>query len=221
MSFYVVDPAKSCVLFFDMLNRGYGNISEAERPRKEPMVKACVRIREAADSHGIPVFFARADHRPDGMDGAIIYTDLNRDRQPWTDPDRPYASEPPYIQDPQNVAGHWGSQVIDELSLGPADYVIAKHRYNAFHETHLGLSLRTRGIDTIVLCGGATPAGIASTVYGARDMDYNVIVVRDAVTGGEEFVHDMFMAHVFPRLGRVRSSDEVVQMMAAGATASS
>ena len=106
------------------------------------------------------------------------------------------------------------------MKQGPGDYVIAKHRYNAFHQTHLELSLRTRRIDTIVLCGGATPAGIASTVFGARDNDYNVIVVSDAVTGGEEFVHDMFMAHVFPRLGRVRTADEVVQMMAAGAAAS-
>jgi nicotinamidase-related amidase len=77
--------------------------------------------------------------------------------------------------------------------------------------------MRTRGIDTIVLAGSATPVGIASTAYGARDRDFNLIIVRDACTGGTPAEHALFMDSVFPRLARVRTTDEVIGMMGSGA----
>ncbi len=95
--------------------------------------------------------------------------------------------------------------------------MIPKHRKNAFFQTRLELSVRSRGIDTIVLCGSAIPSGIAATVYGAQDLDLDVVVVRDACQPKEGPVHDAFMDRVFPRIGRVRTAEEVVEMMRAGA----
>ena len=42
------------------------------------------------------------------------------------------------------------------------------------------LLLRARGIDTIIVSGGSTDVGVASTLYSGRDLDYNMIVVSDA-----------------------------------------
>ncbi|MCH8199105.1 MAG: isochorismatase family protein, partial [Chloroflexi bacterium] len=108
--------------------------------------------------------------------------------------------------------------VIDELKPQPADYVIAKHRWNAFHQTHLELSLRSRGIDTILLCGGSTHIGIASTAYGARDLDFNLVMVRDACSGLEDNLRQ-FMERVFPIFARIRSTDDAIDMMRQGAAA--
>ena len=66
MSYQALDPDKTAVLFFDMLNRYHTN--------DEPLVLNCVRLRDAADDHGIPVFFAAADHRPDGEDAAMLFS---------------------------------------------------------------------------------------------------------------------------------------------------
>ncbi len=213
MAYDSLDPMKTAVLFFDMLNAGFGTQDENYGKQKAGIVANCVRVRENADVSGIPVFFARADHRPDGKDAVITYSDLNRQGLAWQDPEAerfdPYRS---------NLAGQWGSQVIDALKPGPSDYVIAKHRKSAFFQSILELSLRARGIDTIVLCGSAIGSGIAATVYSAQDRDFDIVVVRDACNPSDGPVHDVFMDRIFARIGRVRSTDEVLELMRAGVT---
>ena len=81
-----------------------------------------------------------------------------------------------------------------------------KHRWSAFHGTYLDLALRAQDVNTIVLCGGSTDVGIASTAYAARDLDYNLIIVSDACTSPERDNHDQLMRRVFPRMSRVRTT---------------
>lgn len=144
----------------------------------------------------------------------MMYFDHNRQHEPWDDPENGR-----FIPYRENLAGTEGSEIIDELHVTDADYMIPKHRKSAFFQTKLELSLRARQIDTIILCGSAIPSGIAATVYSAQDYDINVIVVRDACNPKAGSVHDVFMNNVFPRIGRVRTTDEVLEMMALGATA--
>ena len=203
MSYQALDPDKTAVLFFDMLNRYHTN--------DEPLVLNCVRLRDAADDHGIPVFFAAADHRPDGEDAAMLFSDTNYALEPWPDPEHAHIGHNRTM-----VSGSDEIQILDALRAGPKDYVIKKHRWNAFHQTNLELSLRTRGVDTIVLCGGATRIGIASTAYGARDLDFNLVIVRDCCSDSLADTMDQFMERVFPFMARVRSLDETIAMMQAG-----
>ncbi len=202
MSYKALDPDKTAVLFFDMLNRYHTN--------DEPLVLNCVRLRDAADEHNIPVFFAAADHRPDGADAAALYSDANYALKPWDDP------EHDRVRVRTMVSGSDEIQIIDALKAGPKDYIVKKHRWNAFHQTSLELSLRTRGVDTIVLCGGATRIGIASTAYGARDLDFNLVIVRDCCADSLADTMDQFMERVFPFMARVRTLDETIAMMPAG-----
>jgi len=45
-------------------------------------------------------------------------------------------------------------------------------------------------------------------------LDYNLIIVRDACgSGHSDEVHNMFMDNVFPRMGRVRTTSEVLKMI--------
>ena len=202
MSYKTLDPDKTAVLFFDMLNRYHTN--------DEPLVLNCVRLRDAADEHDIPVFFAAADHRPDGADAAALYSDTNYALKPWDDP------EHDRVRVRTMVSGSDEIQIIDALKAGPKDYIVKKHRWNAFHQTSLELSLRTRGIDTIVLCGGATRIGIASTAYGARDLDFNLVIVRDCCADSLADTMDQFMERVFPFMARVRTLEATIAMMQAG-----
>jgi len=74
--------------------------------------------------------------------------------------------------------------------------------------------LRARKIDTLIISGGSTDVGVASTVFAGRDMDYNLIVVRDAcATNHDQRAHDVLMDLVFPRMSRVRTTEEVVRMI--------
>ena len=87
--------------------------------------------------------------------------------------------------------------MLAEIAPQPGDYDVPKHRWSAFHGTHLELSLRSRDIDTILLVGGSVHVGIASTAYDARDMDFQITIVPECCHGFAE-QRAFFMEKVFP-----------------------
>ena len=112
------------------------------------------------------------------------------------------------------TGGDPSSDVIPELDPQPDDYTIPKFRWSAFYQTSLDLSLRTHGIDTVIISGGSTDVGVASTVFSGRDMDYNIIVGSDAcATSHDQRAHDTLMELIFPRMSRVRTTDQVLRMI--------
>jgi nicotinamidase-related amidase len=191
-----LDPGRIGIVVFDML--------EAYRPAIEQAgtVAPVQRLLAGARAAGVPVFWARADHRTDGADFARTLTDTDQQLRPWT-------AESPQPTRPPHGSGSAGLQVLAELGRRPEDYDVPKHRWSAFFGTHLELSLRSRDIDTVLLVGGSTHVGIASTAYAARDMDLQVVVVRDGCHGFAE-QREFFLDKVFPRMCRVRTVDEVL-----------
>ena len=104
--------------------------------------------------------------------------------------------------------------MLADLEPHPNDYYIVKYRWSAFFQTYLDLALRTRGIDTIIISGGSTDVGVTSTLYSGRDLDYNMIVVSDACgTAHDQRAQDMLMELVFPRMSRVRTTNQVIAMI--------
>ncbi len=49
--------------------------------------------------------------------------------------------------------------------------------------------MRARGADTLILVGGSTHVGVASTAYAARDLDLQVFVVPEGLTGRRAAAH--------------------------------
>ena len=62
MSYNTLDPNKTALLFFDMLNVYFRGSSEENQRKMEPIVANCVKVREVAMELGIPSFYAKADH---------------------------------------------------------------------------------------------------------------------------------------------------------------
>lgn len=111
----------------------------------------------------------------------------------------PLASEP---------AG-W-SELCPELAVQPSDIVITKRQWGAFYGTELDLQLRRRGIDTIVLGGIATHIGVESTARAAYEHGYQQIFVEDAMSDLHADTHESTFRYVFPRIGRIRSTAQVI-----------
>ena len=206
------DCAKTGLLFFDMLNVYYRGASLAAQERMKPVVDNAVRLMNAARKVSMPIYYAMANHRPDGESRSMIVTDTDMRLRPW-----PGGECNPTIHGA--VEGSWEQGVIEELAPRPKDYLIPKYRWSTFHGTYFDLALRSRGIDTIVISGGAVDVGIASTVYSARDRDYNVIVVRDACSNSYEDSMAAFMNTIFPRMARVRTTDQIIQMILSASVA--
>ena len=203
---------KTGLLFFDMLNVYYRGASLEAQQRMKPVVDNAVRLMDAARKASIPIFYALANHRPDGESRSMIVTDTDMRLRPW-----PGGECKPTVHGA--VEGSWEQGVIEEIAPRPQDYMIPKFRWSTFHQTYFDLALRSRGIDTIIISGGAVDVGVASTVYSARDHDYNLIIVRDACSNSHEDSLAALMNTVFPRMARVRTTDHVLAMIDKAATA--
>lgn len=212
---FPIVPSKTGMVFFDALNR-YLHPSDPERAKAldaSGVVQRMAKMKHACDRVGIPSFYPAADHRPDGKDGARQVVDRGMGGQSPTGEPGPFLTVPFSAATTDLVSGTPGVEIIPELAPRPEDYVIKKHRWSSFHQTHLLLSLHTAGIDTLMLAGGAIDIGIASTAYSARDNDFNLIILRDVCTG-EQDILDMFMDRIFPKFARVMTVDQAIAQIA-------
>jgi len=208
MAEFPIIPAKTAMLFFDTLNV-YLHPSDAQRAaaiKTSGVIERMVKMNRACRDAGIAIFYGQADHRPDGKDFAPQIVSLGHGGKP---------GDPPRLTTmPAAVSGSKEVEVIPELSPQPGDYVVKKHRWSTFYQTHLELSLHTAGIDTIMIAGGSTEVGVASTAYSARDRDFNLILLRDVCTSGDSAIVDFFMDRVFPIFARVMTVDEAIATFA-------
>lgn len=188
-------PERTALLVFDMLE------CYREKIEAAGVIGTVQGLLQACRDRRLPVFYARADHRDDGADANRTLTDLTPEYEPWDGPQRF-----------QHTHRRSSFGVLEELAPQPGDYDVPKHRWNAFFETHLRLSTQSRGIDTLLLVGGSTHVGIASTAFAARDMDYQIVVISDGVTGYEP-QRSFFLHQVFPRMCRVRTADQTIEML--------
>jgi nicotinamidase-related amidase len=89
------------------------------------------------------------------------------------------------------------------------EIVIYKKRYSAFAGSALDTILRCQGIENLVLFGISTGGVTLSTVRDAFDLDYQVVVVKDACADHSQEVHDVLVNQIFPATASVASAAEV------------
>jgi nicotinamidase-related amidase len=110
---------------------------------------------------------------------------------------------------PAQLPPDW-SDFVGELGPRDGDILITKRQWGAFYGTDLDLQLRRRGVKTIVLCGIATNFGVESTARDAWERNYEIIFAEDAMGSFDEESHSFAIRKIFPRLGRVRATEEVL-----------
>ena len=183
-----IESAKTALVVID-LQRGIVATPTAPHPAAEVIGRAG-RLAAALRAAGGTVVFVHVTPSPDGKDGLRPITDAT-----------PFAggSMPP----------DW-AEFVPELGIAPSDIVITKRQWGAFYGTELDLQLRRRGVDTIVLCGISTSIGVESTARDAFERSYNQIFVEDAMAARDPEEHRHTVETLFPRLGRVRSTAEVI-----------
>jgi nicotinamidase-related amidase len=112
------------------------------------------------------------------------------------------------------MAPDW-AEIVPELDPQPGDLHITKHQWGAFYGTELDLQLRRRGIRKIVLGGIATHIGVESTARAANEHGYAQVFAEDAMSSMSAETHAFSVKHIFPRIGQVRSTAEILAGCAA------
>jgi nicotinamidase-related amidase len=106
------------------------------------------------------------------------------------------------------------SEIVPESGYQPTDLLIIKRQWGAFYGTELDQQLRRRRIRTIVLGGIATNFGVESTARAAFDRGFELIFVDDAMSIVSATAHEFAVQNIFPRMGRVRKTEQVLEALA-------
>ncbi|MFT9057109.1 MAG: hydrolase [Ethanoligenens sp.] len=185
-----LDMEKTALVVIDLQN---GIVKNKQRApySGEQVVSNASKLAEAFTQKGAFVVLVRVSTH-DGKDMLRVKTDYKAPRLQYQE--------------------GWDLHV-PELAHHTGAYIITKRQWGAFFGTDLDLQLRRRGIDTIVLCGISTALGVDTTAREAYQFGYHQIFAEDAMTAEEKGDHDYVCNRIFPRIGRVRSTEQVIEML--------
>lgn len=187
MSTSPIDLSSSALVFID-LQRGIVNLPLLPRSGEE-VVNRAARLADRFREAQAAVILVHVAFSHDGRDALQPEVDSPLRRGPL----------PP----------DW-SEFVPEIGPRPGDIVITKKQWGAFYGTELDLQLRRRRISKLVLGGIATNFGVESTARAAFELGYSQVFVEDAMASFSEEAHFFSLRHILPRIGLVRSVEEVL-----------
>ncbi len=179
---------------YDMLGMDTSNYRAAVSKMRE-LINFCRKI-------GIPIFYTEAVREPSGID---LLTRVHKLL--------PKSREERIRKVPICVRGTWDAQIIDELKPTDADHVIIKRRDSAFKDTEINAWLKALNINTIVFAGVDTSISVETSLRGAFNQGYDVILISDATASSNR-------DHYNTTLQRVRDYYGVVMDLEQFATTS-
>lgn len=177
-----IDIARSAVIVVDMQNDfchadgWFGQKGLSVRPTRKP-IPTIARLLPAWRSAGGAVLWLDWGVRADllnlsptirfkgksGVAGAVGYAERSAN-------DKGRAL----------VAGDWGAQVVDELTVAATDITVFKHRLSGFWDNDLDTVLRHQGISTLLFVGVNTDRCVFSTLQDAAFIGYDCVLLADA-----------------------------------------
>ena len=110
-------------------------------------------------------------------------------------------------------------RLCQDLEVAPEDLVVEKSSASAFFPGHSPLEalLSARGVDTVVVTGVVTNVCVEATVRDASTLDYRPILVADGCAATTDAVHNATLHTVYRSFGDVRTTDDVLALLAPGA----
>lgn len=178
------DPATTAVLVVDMLKDFFKEGGAMVLDGGEALYAPHRRLLAAARAAGMPVLWLNQSLPPDDslFDMRKVHC----------------------------LAGSWGAEVVDELPVEESDIVIPKRRYSGFFQTTLDLSLRERGIDTVIVTGVVTNICVRSTVHDAFFLRYKVLVPEDLVMATSPKAQEVTLYDIDTHYGDVTNLENVL-----------
>ncbi len=185
-----IDKSRTAFVAID-LQKGIVSMSRSLAPHSaEEVVSNASKIAEAFRRNEMPVFLVH----------------VQRSREATLNPEADVKMQF------GNPPADW-SEIVPRLGPKPSDVVITKQQWGAFYGTDLDLQLRRRKMDVIILCGVSTNIGVESTARFAYEYGYQQIFAEDAMSASSAEEHGLAINTVFKRMGRVRSTSEILKAL--------
>ena len=157
---------KPCLIVVDMVNdnvhgKEHWPITDAARA----IIPAINRLLDRAHGQGWPVIFACDSFLP----GDFIFGGRMK---------------------PHSLRGTPGAEPVPELHRQPGDQLLPKRRFSAFFKTDLDQTLRTIGVDTVLVCGISTNFCVLTTALDALQHDLSAVIVEDCCAAAKQQLHE-------------------------------
>ncbi|WP_339218542.1 hydrolase [Paenibacillus sp. FSL H8-0332] len=182
-----LETAKTALVVIDLQNGIAGGGLQAAPHTAAQVIENAVKLVDAFTQKGAFVVLVKVS----SLDGKDMV-------RPVTD------SGTPHVNYPEG----W-DHIVPAIAEFKHTYTITKRQWGAFYGTDLDLQLRRRGIQSIVLCGISTNIGVDTTAREAYQHGYQQVFAEDAMTASTREEHDYVCRTIFPRIGRIRTSEEI------------
>ncbi len=187
-----LDPAHTALVLIDLQN---SNVKHELAPHvAQDVVGNCVLLAQEMRERG----------------GLVIYVHVLLNELPQAPADSPLRPQGAPSAPPD------ASWLAPEAGVEAQDLVIVKRQWGAFYGTELEQQLRRRGIDTLVMGGIATNFGVESTARAAYDLGFKLVFAEDAMSSFDADAHHFACGTIFPKMGRVRSTRTLIDVLQKG-----
>lgn len=149
-----------------------------------------VELLAAARRASFPVVYTRGLYHPSGVDGGV------------------FLQKVPVLR--QLVEGNPLAAIDAAVAPKDGDLVIAKNYASAFFGTTLDVTLRSMGVDTIVLVGCSTSGCIRATAVDAIQHGFPLFVPRECVGDRHAQPHDANLFDIGAKYGEVVTKTEIL-----------
>jgi isochorismate hydrolase len=179
----MIDPKHAALLVIDLQNFFHRII--------QPVLRNILKVIQSCRQGNVPILFTQHGHTKQASDGGVLGK--------W-----------------------WGELIIDgtedwkflpEINIGSNDTVLRKKRYSAFFKTDLNTTLRSRGIQDLIISGVMTNLCCETTARDAFMRDYRVFFLIDGTATGKSELHLATLKNLGFGFAYLLTCDEFVQML--------
>ena len=151
---------------------------------------------------GIPIFYTQAVRESSGIDL------LTRSHKIL-----PKSREERIKKKPICVRETWDAEIVNEIKPTEGDHVVIKRRDSAFHDTEIGVWLRSLNIDTLIFCGIDTSICVETSLRDAFNIGYDVVLISDATASNNKKHYESTLENVKGYYGIVIDMKELFEYL--------
>ena len=164
-------------------------------PKIRDLINLCKNVR-------IPIFYTQAVRESSGIDLLTMSHKI-----------LPKSREERIKKKPICVRETWDAEIVNEIKPAEGDHVVIKRRDSAFHDTEIGVWLRSLNIDTLIFCGIDTSICVETSLRDAFNIGYDVVLISDATASNNKKHYESTLENVKGYYGIVMDMKELDQSL--------
>jgi ureidoacrylate peracid hydrolase len=151
-------------------------------------------------SVGIPIFYTQAVREASGIDLLTKTHNI-----------LPKSREERIMKRPICIRGTWDGDIVDDIKPVEGDHIVIKRRDSAFHDTEIGVWLKSIRVDTF-FCSIDTSICVEASLREAFNVGYD-IVLSDATASSNRKHYELTLENVKDYYGMVIELKELYQYL--------